>query len=403
MYVSNASPERNKCSSKAIHEFARAIADQDKQIAWVEHQIVEQAGETRSDLPPESHSFTSTPITPIQIDNELRALIPPLASEERSQLEANLAAEGCRDPLVVWKGHHILLDGHNRYEICATQSIDFKTVEIDLPDRDAAHDWLITNQLGRRNLTPEAVSYLRGKRYNQKKRQGERTDLTSRQSGTKLTSRQSGEKLSKRLASEYKVGSRTIERDAEFALAVDTLAYALGEEIRQDLLSRDAQLTKKDTLNLAKVAANNPEQAKSAISSIKACDQMTVAHHLRLVEGELVEIHAPNSNKIHSHLGRIAAVRERTVEVWLRDIDTMVMTKYTLKPQQVTPLPLEKEPRLEEICNRLSKLRSCSLDPFEVEIINLLKRNVALTPLELEYLVNIEKRHGITHIKQRPE
>ena len=195
--------------------------------------------------------------------------------------------------------------------------------------------------------------------------------LTSRSSGTKSTSRQNGEKLSKRLASEYKVGSRTIERDAEFALAVDTLAYALGEEIRQDLLSRNAQLTKKDTLNLAKVAANNPEKAKSAILAIKAGDQMTVAHHLKLVEGGLVSIHAPNSNKIHSRLGRIAAVGERNVEVWLRNVGTMVMMKYTLKHQQVTPLPLEEEPRLKEICARLSNLRSCSLDPFEVEIVNL--------------------------------
>ena len=110
---------RDKCSSKARHEFTRAIADKDKQIVWLEHQIVELTDETPSELTKESHSFdssTSTQITPIQIDSELRALIPPLSSEERSQLEVNLVAEGCRDPLVVWKGHHILLDGHNRYE-----------------------------------------------------------------------------------------------------------------------------------------------------------------------------------------------------------------------------------------------------------------------------------------------
>lgn len=63
---------------------------------------MELTGETLSGLPPEAHSFdsyTSTRITPIQIDSELKALIPPISSEERSQLEANLIAEGCRDPL----------------------------------------------------------------------------------------------------------------------------------------------------------------------------------------------------------------------------------------------------------------------------------------------------------------
>lgn len=38
----------------------------------------------------------------IEIDSEFQALIPPLSAEERAQLEANLLADECRDPLVVW-------------------------------------------------------------------------------------------------------------------------------------------------------------------------------------------------------------------------------------------------------------------------------------------------------------
>jgi hypothetical protein len=40
----------------------------------------------------------------LTIDPEFRALIPPLTAGEQAQLEANLLAEGCRDPLVVWAG-----------------------------------------------------------------------------------------------------------------------------------------------------------------------------------------------------------------------------------------------------------------------------------------------------------
>jgi len=77
--------------------------------------------------------------------------------------------------------------------------------------------------------------------------------------------------------------------------------------------------------------------------------------------------------------------------------------KYVLKYQQLIPLPLEKEPQLKKICgraawalpNRLSNLRQCNLDPFEVEILDLLERPVMLTPTESEYLAHIEKRHGI--------
>ena len=87
------------------------------------------------------------------IDDHFRSLIPPLSAEEKAQLEENIKAEGCRDTLITWQG--ILLDGHNRFEICQRLSIPFRTMEIDLPDRDAAEDWIDKNQLGRRNLTPD--------------------------------------------------------------------------------------------------------------------------------------------------------------------------------------------------------------------------------------------------------
>ena len=46
----------------------------------------------------------------IEIDSEFQALIPPLSAKELAQLEVNLLADGCRDPLVVWGNTHI--DGH---------------------------------------------------------------------------------------------------------------------------------------------------------------------------------------------------------------------------------------------------------------------------------------------------
>lgn len=88
----------------------------------------------------------------LTIDPEFRALIPPLTSEERAQLEANLIADGCRDPLVTW--HGAILDGHNRHDICQARGIAFRTVEACCADRDAAKVWIIRNQFGRRNLQP---------------------------------------------------------------------------------------------------------------------------------------------------------------------------------------------------------------------------------------------------------
>jgi hypothetical protein len=88
-----------------------------------------------------------------QIDREFHSLIAPLKPEEHRQLEANLRAEGCRDAFVVWNS--LLLDGHNRLEICSRLHIAYKTSNIELPNREAAKLWIEENQVGRRNLTPD--------------------------------------------------------------------------------------------------------------------------------------------------------------------------------------------------------------------------------------------------------
>jgi hypothetical protein len=86
----------------------------------------------------------------IQIDEEFKALIPPLSAEERAQLEANIIAEGCRDAIVTWRG--VIVDGHNRHEICTRNGIDYRTVERDFDTRDDVKLWIVQNQFGRRNL-----------------------------------------------------------------------------------------------------------------------------------------------------------------------------------------------------------------------------------------------------------
>jgi 16S rRNA G966 N2-methylase RsmD len=83
-----------------------------------------------------------------------RDLIPPLSEAELSQLESNLKADGCREPLALWDG--VIVDGHNRYDLCRKHGIKFNTVAMDFADEDAAAFWIINNQFGRRNLTPFA-------------------------------------------------------------------------------------------------------------------------------------------------------------------------------------------------------------------------------------------------------
>ena len=87
----------------------------------------------------------------IEINPEFKALLPPLPPEEYAQLEKNILANGCREPLVVFNG--VLVDGHNRHEICIQHGLPYKTVAIDFADSLGAKLWMIRNQFGRRNLS----------------------------------------------------------------------------------------------------------------------------------------------------------------------------------------------------------------------------------------------------------
>jgi len=87
------------------------------------------------------------------IDSEFRDLLPPLMDEERERLMTDINKNGCRDPLVVWKEWNILIDGHNRYDICTALDLPFEVVEMSFTSRDDVKIWMIRNQLSRRNIT----------------------------------------------------------------------------------------------------------------------------------------------------------------------------------------------------------------------------------------------------------
>ena len=86
------------------------------------------------------------------INEELRTLLPPLSTEEYTGLEADILRDGCLTPLTIWNG--ILIDGHNRYEICKKHRLPFRTQNIELENLDDARLWIWKHQSHRRNMTP---------------------------------------------------------------------------------------------------------------------------------------------------------------------------------------------------------------------------------------------------------
>lgn len=90
----------------------------------------------------------------LKIDEELRDLLPSLSLDEKKQLEKNLIQDGyIESPIYTWNGY--IIDGHNRYEICRKNRIEFPVEELQLgkdSTKTDAMEWMINTQLGRRNL-----------------------------------------------------------------------------------------------------------------------------------------------------------------------------------------------------------------------------------------------------------
>jgi len=148
----------------------------------------------------------------VEVRQDFKNLIPPLSAEEYEQLEKNIIEEGCRDALVTWNG--VILDGHNRYDICTKHGIDFDVYEMEFDSAEDAKDWMDRNQLGRRNLTPDQRRIIIGRRYNREK---------DRHGGDRKSEKSSGKffhlKTAETIAGESGVNEKSVRnyaKDAEF-------------------------------------------------------------------------------------------------------------------------------------------------------------------------------------------
>lgn len=197
----------------------------------------------------------------LTIDPELRKLMRALTDEERSALHESLEAEGCREPLAVWKknGSTILMDGHNRHEWLTKHGKPFDVVEIPgIKIKADAIRWVARNQRGRRNLTPEELAYIRGERYLLEKKEA---------GGLQSEGVPEGE-TAERIAEEESVSRATVERDAEYAAAVDTIGEE-SESAKTALLSRKSKGTRAEVKRAAALPKAKRKQAAEKIAAGK--------------------------------------------------------------------------------------------------------------------------------------
>lgn len=183
----------------------------------------------------------------IVVWDDLRNFVVPLGVKEKDQLEENLKSEGCRDPLIVWDNNNelVLIDGHNRFEICNRNHISYSVKKMFFEDIEEVKVWMINNQLGRRNLNQDQISYYRGLKYESfKRKKGGYEYVESKGRKEQPTS--------EILAQEFKVSESTVKRDAKFALGLEVIGKS-NLKLKRRILTGEAKVKKSDVQTLAQL------------------------------------------------------------------------------------------------------------------------------------------------------
>jgi len=199
----------------------------------------------------------------ISIDPEFQYLLPPLSKVCHAALEADILENGCRDALVLWEGHDVLVDGHNRFEILKKHNLPFRVTYMKFASREDVIIWIITTQIARRNLSSLQLTYFWGRHYradrhihgsNQYITAGERSCHNDNSSG----------RTADRLAKEHGISPTTILRAAQVSVGVDAIGE-ISSPAKRMILEEEVSITRNKLRELSTADADYVAEVARAI------------------------------------------------------------------------------------------------------------------------------------------
>lgn len=150
----------------------------------------------------------------LKVDIVFKRLTGPLSKKEYLQFETDILKNGCTEPIVTW--NNIIVDGHDRYEICTRHNIQFAVREMDFDCRDAAIVWICKNQLKRKNISIELRKFLIGTQYESEKIMNSKTtDMKTEELGVN--------RIEKRIAEENHISHVTVQKYAVYTKAIEEI------------------------------------------------------------------------------------------------------------------------------------------------------------------------------------
>lgn len=187
----------------------------------------------------------------IIVDEEIKDRLNPLTEVEYENLKQSLIKEGCRDSLILWGD--ILIDGHNRYEICKAFDVEYTTIKKHFNTKKDVLKWIDTNQLSRRNLTDEQRTILYG-----------RISKINKQLDVEKISTSNSQKKS---AKELGVSVKTLYNAEKYVDAIENIKHVIGKETTDDILSGKINISKEATIKLSKLEDDKKIEVINKIQS----------------------------------------------------------------------------------------------------------------------------------------
>lgn len=290
------------------------------------------------------------------IDAEFKALIPPLQEEEYAALEQSILRDGCRDRLVVW--NNILVDGHNRYEICERHQKSFKTTTLERVDsRERAMAWVIDNQLARRNVSDiqrvelalkkkDALAALAQKKQKAgvKEHSSLLTDLSK---GSAMNTRRD-------VAKDAGVSEGTVAKVEKIKISAvqEVLEMARSEEIKIDVAFQVAALPKEEQVALA---AAGKDAMKAAAKEVRQASKrkQSAAHEVAPEAKEGIIDPKPEATSSPEDEDELARLRIENATLRNRVEELSAANKNTEIENQLAEAQAEVQ-RLTDVCTELN-------------------------------------------------
>ena len=219
-------------------------------------------------------------MTKFDISTELEKFLPETSEDEKKALRESLKLDGCLNPLTVWKEEKILVDGHNRYRLCVDMGIPFTITERSFPDIDAVKEWMLLQQLCRRNLSDQHRRWCLGQLY--ERRKGQKGGNHGNQHTVAKPQNEALPKSSVRdqIATEQGTSKATVERSAAFTRTVEALVKVHGADFRTLCLNTN-KFTDGSLKSLLELQSKDPDAALSIVQLAQDLKQSEITQAIR--------------------------------------------------------------------------------------------------------------------------